>query len=58
MYQENGGRGLASIEDSVDAPIQWLDDYIEKHKEGIITAIKNDVDNMVSNRMTITRKQK
>ena len=27
------GRGLASIEDSVDASIQRLEDYIEKHRE-------------------------
>ena len=40
-----GGRGLASIKDSVDASIQQLDDYIEKHDGGLITAIKNDTDN-------------
>ena len=28
---KQGGRGLASIEDSVDASIQLLEDYIEKH---------------------------
>ena len=43
-------RGLASIEDSVDASIQRLEDYIEKHERGLITDIRN--------RMTITRKQK
>ena len=59
MYQEKeGGRGLASIEDSVDASIQRLEDYIEKHEGGLITAIKNDTDNTVTNRITITRKQK
>ena len=51
-------RGLVSIEDSVDASIQRLEDYVEKHERGLITAIKNNTDNMVSNRMTITRKQK
>ena len=45
-------------EDSVDASIQRLEDYTEKHKGGLITAIKNNTDNMVTNRMTITRKQK
>ena len=51
-------RKVASIEDSVDASIQWLEDYTEKHNEGLITNIKNDTDNMMTNRMTITRKQK
>ena len=29
--RKEGGRGLASSEDSVDASIQPLKDYIEKH---------------------------
>ena len=52
------GRGLTSIEDSVDASIQWLEDYIEKHEGGLITAIRNNTDNTIDNRMTKTRKQK
>ena len=48
------GRRLASIEDSVDASIKRLEDYIEKHERGLITAIRNDTDNT----MTTTRKQK
>ena len=55
---KEGGRGLASIEDNVDASIQRLEDYIEKHERGLITAIRNDTDNTMDNRMTITRKQK
>ena len=51
------GRELASIEDSVDASIQWLEEYIEKHEGGLITAIRNDTDNMMANRIKITRKQ-
>ena len=59
MYLEKwGGRGLASIEDSVDASIQRLEDYIEKHEQGLITAIRNDTDNTRDDRMTTTRKQK
>ena len=53
-----GGRGLASIEDSVDASIQRPKDYIEKHKRGLITAIIDVTDNMMDSRITITRKQK
>ena len=52
-----GGRGLASIEDSADPSIQRLEDYIKKHEGGMITAIRNDWDNTIDNRMTITRKQ-
>ena len=55
---KEGGRGLASIEDSVDAPIQQLKDYIEKHERGLITAIRNVTDNTIDIRMTKTRKQK
>ena len=53
-----GGRKLASIEDSVDASIQRLEDYIQKHDGGLITALRNDTDNTMDNRMTIIRKQK
>ena len=51
------GRGLASIEDSVDTSILRLEDYIEKHERGMIRAIRNNTDNTIVNRMTITRKQ-
>ena len=56
--RKEGGRGLASIEDSVDASIQRLEDYIEKHERGLITVISNDTDNTIDDRMTTTRKQK
>ena len=55
---KEGGSGFASIEDSVDASIQSLEDYIQKHDGGVITAIRNDTDNTMDNRMTITWKQK
>ena len=59
MYQEKErGRGLTSIEDSVDASIQRLKDNIEKHEGGLITAIRNETDKSMDNRMTIYRKQK
>ena len=51
-------RGLASIEVSVDASIQRLEGYIEKHERGLITDIRNDTDNTIDDRMTTTRKQK
>ena len=58
VSRKEGGRGLASIEDSVDASIQRLEDYIGKHERGLITSIKNYTDNTMENRMIITRKQK
>ena len=58
VSRKEGVRGLASIEDSVDASIQRLEDYIEKHERGLITAIRNHTDNTIDNRMTRTRKQK
>ena len=56
VSRKEGGRGLASIEDSVNASIQRLEDNIQKHDGGLITAITNDNDNTMDNRMTITRK--
>ena len=43
MCQE-GGKGLVSIEDSVDASIQRLEDYTEKREERLITATRNNTD--------------
>ena len=54
VSRKEGGSGLASIEDSVDASIQQLENYIQKHDGGLITAIRNDIDNMMDTRMTIT----
>ena len=52
VSRKEGGRGLASIEDSVVALIQRLEHYMQKHEGGLITATRNNTDN----RMTITRK--
>ena len=52
------GKGLASIEENVDTSIQQHEDYIEKHERALITAIRNNTDNTIDNRMTKTRKQK
>ena len=58
VSRKEGKSGLASIEDTVDASIQWLKEYIEKHERGLITAIRNDIDNTIDERMTLTRKPK
>ena len=39
VSRKEGRRGLASIEDTDDASIQRLEDYIEKHERGVITTI-------------------
>ena len=58
VSRKEGGRGLASIVDSVDASIQQLVDDIEKREGGLITAIRNDTNNTTDDRITISRKQK
>ena len=58
VSRKEEGRGLASFEDSVDASIQRLRDYIEKLEGGLITAIGNDTENTIDDKMTTTRKQK
>ena len=58
VSRKEGGKGLASIEDTVGASIQQLEEYIEKHERGLITAIRNYTDNTIDERMTTTRKQK
>ena len=44
VSRKERGRGLASIEDSVYASIQRLEDYIENRGEGQITATRNNTD--------------
>ena len=46
------------MKDSVDAPIQRLEDNIEKRGERLITVTGNNTDNTRTNRTAITRKQK
>ena len=58
VSRKEAGRGLASIEDTVDASIQQLKDYIQKHEGGLITATRNETENTMNNTMKITRKQK
>ena len=39
VSRKERGRGLTSIEDTVDASIQRLEDFIVKHERGLITTI-------------------
>ena len=47
--RKEGGRGLASIEDSVDASIQRLDDYIQKHDGGLVMATRSNTEITMNN---------
>ena len=40
VSRKEAGRGLTSTEDSVDTSIQRLEDYIQQHNGGLITAIR------------------
>ena len=51
------GSKLARIKDSVDISIQRLEDYTGKHETGLITAIRNNTDDTIDNRMTKTSKK-
>ena len=56
--KKKGGGGLARIEDSINASIQRLEDYIRKCRRRLITATTNNTDNTSVNKTKITRKQK
>ena len=59
VSRKEEGRGLTSIDGTVDTPIQRLEDYIEKRGgRKLITVTRNNTDNMRINRTEITRKQK
>ena len=56
--RKEGGRGHASIEDSVDASRQRRKDYIDKCGEKVITATRNNTDDTRISRTEITRKKR
>ena len=58
VSRKEGGKGLASIEDSVDPSIQRLEGYIEKRWGRLIKAIRNNIDVTRISGTEITRKQK
>ena len=57
VSRKEGGRGLNSIEDSVDTSIRPFEDYI-KTQERLIMAPGNNTNNTKINRTAITKKQK
>ena len=58
MCRKEEERGLTSIEESIDAPIPRLEDWIEKRRGRLIIATRDNADNARSKRTEITRKQK
>ena len=52
--RNEGGRGITSI----DASMQGVEDYIEKRRERLITATRNETSNTRTNRTETTSKQK
>ena len=58
VSRKEGGRVRVSIEDSVDASIQRLKDYINKPRGRLTTTIRNNINHARINRTEITRKQK
>ena len=57
VSRKEGGRGLASIKDSVGTLIQWLENYIEKCEGRLITVPRNNTDNARNNRTEITKQK-
>ena len=58
VSRKEGGRGLSSIENSVDSSIQQLEDYMEKHGIRLITGTRNNNDNTKIKSTTLNRKLK
>ena len=55
LKRKEGGRGLASIKDSVDTSIQRFEDDTEKNGGRLITATRNNTDDTRISRLEITR---
>ena len=58
VSRKEGGRRLTGTENSVDASIQRLTDYIENPGGRLIIATRNNTDHTRTTRTTMTRKQK
>ena len=57
VSRKEGGRGLASIQDSTDTSIQRIEDYIHKRGGRLITAIRNNTDNAIINNRNNQKKK-
>ena len=55
--RKRGGKGLVSIQDSVDASIQRLKDYMNKRGGRLVKITRNNTENTSINKTKIIRKQ-
>ena len=55
VFWKEGGRGLTSIEDSVNGQIQRFEDRVERRGRRLITDTRNNIDNTRINRTETTR---
>ena len=54
VSRKEEGRGLTSINDSINALIQRLEEYIKKDRKRLITATRNNIENKTNKQ---TKKQ-
>ena len=54
LSRKEGGRGLTSIEDCIDASIQRLKNYMEEHGRKLITATRNNTNDTRISRVETT----
>ena len=57
VSRKEGGRRFAYSEDCVEAPVKALDDNIKKSKERVITADRNNIVNVRTDRKTTKNKK-
>ena len=58
VSRKERGRGLVRIENSINVSIHGIEDYKEKRRGRLITAIRNNTGDTRISRTTVTRKQK
>ena len=57
-FEKKKEEELVALKIVLDALIQWLEDYIERHRRKLITASRNNTDDTRINKTKITKKQK
>ena len=57
-HEKKEEEGLVALKNDFDASIQRIEDYIEKCRERLITANRNNAESMRINRTKITKKNK
>ena len=56
-HEKKEEEGLVALKNDFDASIQRIEDYIEKCRERLITANRNNAESMRINRTKITKKK-